>query len=98
MEELISKTIPKNIRLTRELKLTEAECETDILKRLQSIAALNSTKWRTYIGMGYYNCITPTPILRNIFENPGQFQVKTGCFARVIKCLIIRRLLFYRNE
>lgn len=72
IEELIAKTVPDNIRLKRELKLSEPQCETDILKRLQSMADLNSIKWRTYIGMGYYNCVTPTPILRNIFENPGQ--------------------------
>ncbi|CAG2164817.1 unnamed protein product [Oppiella nova] len=71
IEELISATIPQNIRLTRDLKLTNPMCETDILKRLQSIADLNNIKWRTFMGMGYYNCVTPTPILRNIFENPG---------------------------
>jgi glycine dehydrogenase len=72
IEELISVTIPKNIRLTKELKLSKPMCETEILKSLKSIAELNSIKWRTYIGMGYYGCVTPTPILRNIFENPGQ--------------------------
>ncbi len=76
IDELISATIPKDIRLKRELKLAEPQSETEILKRLQSIADLNSIKWRTFIGMGYYNCVTPTPILRNIFENPGQYLIK----------------------
>ncbi|KAI2800426.1 hypothetical protein BLOT_012930 [Blomia tropicalis] len=71
MNELIEATIPESIRLRREIRLDEAGTEVEILKRLEDIAELNSTKWRTYIGMGYYNCITPNAILRNIFENPG---------------------------
>lgn len=71
MEELIAATIPETIRLRKEIRLDEAQTETEILKRLQEIADLNSVKWRSYIGMGYYGCVTPNPILRNIFENPG---------------------------
>lgn len=71
MEELIQATIPEPIRLRKDIRLDSPASETEILSRLREIAELNSTKWRSYIGMGYYNCITPTPILRNIFENPG---------------------------
>ena len=68
---MINATIPQSIRLSKEIKLDEAQNEVEILKRLSEIAELNSSKWRSYIGMGYYNCITPNVILRNIFENPG---------------------------
>lgn len=71
MEELISATVPDSIRLKKDIRLTPPQNEVEILKRLQETAKLNSVEWRSYIGMGYYNCITPNPILRNIFENPG---------------------------
>lgn len=71
MEELISATIPKSIRLNKELRLDKPMDEVNILKRLRELANLNQVDWRSYIGMGYYNCITPMPIMRNILENPG---------------------------
>ena len=40
------------------------------MERIQTLANQNQV-WRTYIGMGYYNCHVPHPILRNLFENPG---------------------------
>lgn len=63
--------------------MDEPQTEVEILKRLQEIAELNSVKWRTYIGMGYYNCITPTAILRNIFENPGWTTAYTPYQAEI---------------
>lgn len=68
---MIAATIPSTIRLRRELHLHEPLTETELIKELQRIAKGNDARWRSYIGMGYYNCITPQVILRNIFENPG---------------------------
>lgn len=45
--------------------------ENELIGRLKEIASLNQHDWRAFIGMGYYNCFTPAPILRNMFENPG---------------------------
>ncbi|KAI7694929.1 Glycine dehydrogenase (decarboxylating) [Sarcoptes scabiei] len=71
IDELIRATIPESIRLKKEIRLDKAINEPQILQRLKELADLNQTKWRSYIGMGYYNSNIPAPILRNIFENPG---------------------------
>lgn len=75
IEEFIAATIPANIRLNREVRLAESMSEIDVLKRLKDIGELNLIKWKSFIGMGYYNSFTPTPILRNIFENPGKWRL-----------------------
>ncbi|GFV05053.1 glycine dehydrogenase [Trichonephila clavipes] len=70
IEELINKTVPANIRLNRLLDIPPSKGEHELLNYLRKIADRNQA-WRSYIGMGYYNCLVPHCILRNIFENPG---------------------------
>ncbi|XP_064164076.1 glycine dehydrogenase (decarboxylating), mitochondrial-like [Anguilla rostrata] len=70
IDELIEKTIPSSIRLQRSLKMDDPICENEILQSLHSIASQNKL-WRTYIGMGYYNCSVPPAIQRNLLENSG---------------------------
>src|SRR5207244_3891526 len=67
---LIDATVPKDIRLNRELNLPEPKSETDALADLRAISRKNKIA-RFFIGAGYYDCITPTVIQRNILENPG---------------------------
>ncbi|RWS13218.1 hypothetical protein B4U79_00919 [Dinothrombium tinctorium] len=71
MDELIAATVPPSIRMQKQLKLSQPLSESELIKRLQAIASQNQNEWRSYIGMGYYNCHTPSTIMRNIFENPG---------------------------
>src|SRR5699024_10573556 len=71
-EELMDITVPENIRLSEELDLPEAQHEFQYLTELKKIAAKNK-QYKTYIGQGYYDTITPSPILRNVFENPGWY-------------------------
>lgn len=76
LDELIDNTVPANIRMEGGLKLPQAESETAALTILKQIAGQNQV-YRSYIGMGYYDCITPPVILRNILENPGWYTAYT---------------------
>src|SRR5215469_10902399 len=62
---LIDATVPKDIRLGRELSLPEAKSEGEALAALRAIAQKNKIA-RSFIGAGYYDCITPPVIQRNI--------------------------------
>uniref|UniRef100_A0A8C0G6M0 Glycine cleavage system P-protein N-terminal domain-containing protein n=1 Tax=Chelonoidis abingdonii TaxID=106734 RepID=A0A8C0G6M0_CHEAB len=70
IDELIDKTVPASIRLGRPLKMDDHICENEILETLHNIANKNKI-WRSYIGMGYYNCSVPHAIVRNLLENAG---------------------------
>ncbi len=82
VEALISKTVPASIRLQQPLNLPEAISEYEYLQSLKEIAAKNKL-YKTYIGQGYYNTITPSVILRNIFENPGWYTQYTPYQAEI---------------
>ncbi|KAF6739300.1 Glycine dehydrogenase (decarboxylating), mitochondrial [Oryzias melastigma] len=70
IDQLIENTVPASIRLQRSLKMDDPICENEVLEALQKIASENKV-WRSYIGMGYYNCSVPPPIQRNLLENAG---------------------------
>ncbi|XP_041104459.1 glycine dehydrogenase (decarboxylating), mitochondrial-like isoform X1 [Polyodon spathula] len=70
IEELIDKTVPSSIRLRRSMKMDDPVCENEVLETLYKIASKNKS-WRSYIGMGYYNCSVPQAIQRNLLENSG---------------------------
>ncbi|XP_075223820.1 glycine dehydrogenase (decarboxylating), mitochondrial-like [Lycorma delicatula] len=74
LDELSSKAVPDNINLRRPLHLDEPLGEYELIKKIRKIAELNQV-WRSYIGMGYHNCCVPHTIMRNIFENPGCYEV-----------------------
>lgn len=82
LDELIDQTVPEKIRLAKELNLPEAMSENDYLKFTQSIASNNKVN-KCYIGMGYYPVITPNPILRNLFQNPGWYTQYTPYQAEI---------------
>ncbi len=76
MDELIDRTVPASIRLGRPLQLESGCGEYEALARLRAIASQNKV-FRSFIGMGYHDCFTPPPILRNILENPGWYTQYT---------------------
>jgi glycine dehydrogenase len=82
LDALIDQTIPPAIRSRAPLDLPEGEAEHAYLRRLRAIAARNTVA-RSYIGMGYYNCVTPSVILRNLFENPGWYTPYTPYQAEI---------------
>lgn len=82
LDELIEKTIPQAIRISRPLQLPAAQSEYAALANLKEIASKNQI-FRSFIGMGYSDCITPPVILRNILENPGWYTAYTPYQAEI---------------
>ncbi len=76
LEALITAAVPAAIRLEGALALPPALSETAALKKIADIAAQNQV-YRSYIGLGYANCVTPPVIQRNILENPGWYTQYT---------------------
>ena len=65
LDALIEAVVPTDIRLRRPLDLPPARTEQEALAELHRLAAQNQV-FRSYIGMGYHDCITPPVILRNV--------------------------------
>lgn len=82
LDELINKTIPANIRLAGPLALPPAMTEYEFSSHIAELAGLNKL-FTTYIGMGWYNTITPAVIQRNVFENPVWYTSYTPYQAEV---------------
>jgi len=82
LDELVNETVPAAIRLTKELNLPEALSEYQYLRELKTKAAKNKV-FKTYIGLGYSNTITPSVLLRNIFQNPGWYTQYTPYQAEI---------------
>ncbi len=82
IDELIEQTLPSKIRLKQPLAVGEAMSEHTYLNHVRSLAKKNKT-YKTFIGMGYYNSITPAVIQRNILENPGWYTAYTPYQAEI---------------
>ena len=82
MDELMKQTVPANIRLNEPLKLKEGLTERKYFRRILNLADKNKV-YNTYIGMGYYDTITPAVILRNVLENPAWYTSYTPYQAEI---------------
>ncbi len=82
LEELISKTVPDSIRIKKPLGIPAAISEYQYLSELKKTASKNKV-FKNYIGQGYYGTITPSVILRTIFENPGWYTQYTPYQAEI---------------
>ncbi len=82
LDALIDEAIPSRIRLSQPLDLPHGTSEQLFLRRLREIAAKNRL-FRSYIGLGYYDCVTPSVILRNVLENPGWYTPYTPYQAEI---------------
>ncbi len=82
MEELINQTIPADIRLAAPLSLPAALTEQEYAGEIAHLAARNRV-YASYIGMGWYDTITPAPIYRNVFENPVWYTSYTPYQAEI---------------
>ena len=82
LEELIDQTVPSNIRLKAPLNLPPAKSEFEFLRQFKKMVGKNKV-YKSYLGTGYYNTITPGVILRNILENPGWYTAYTPYQAEI---------------
>jgi glycine dehydrogenase len=82
LDALMEEAIPTRIRLTKPLDVPEGVSEYEYLRGLREIAAKNRV-FRSYIGLGYSDCFTPSVILRNVLENPGWYTPYTPYQAEV---------------
>jgi len=82
LDAMIDATVPKPIRLGRLLQLPAGRSEHEVLAALKEIASQNQV-CRSFIGMGYYDCITPAVIQRNVLENPGWYTPYTPYQAEI---------------
>jgi glycine dehydrogenase len=82
LDALVAETVPASIRIARPLELPPARTEHDLLDELRRIAVSNEV-FRSFLGMGYSDCITPPVILRNVVENPGWYTQYTPYQAEI---------------
>ena len=82
LDELADQTIPGDIHIQEDLDLGEARGEFELLEELRGIAGQNRLL-RSLIGTGYYDCIIPPVIQRNILENPGWYTQYTPYQAEI---------------
>src|SRR5574341_1810303 len=82
LDALIDGLVPRSIRLRESLNLPPARNEREALATLRDMAARNQV-FRSYLGMGYADCITPPVIQRNILENPGWYTAYTPYQAEI---------------
>ncbi len=82
LDALIDATVPSGIRLDRPLELPPAQMEYEALHTMRGMASRNQVH-RSYIGMGYADCIVPPVIRRNVLENPGWYTAYTPYQAEI---------------
>lgn len=82
LDALMQATVPQEIRLARSLDLPPAQSEEEVLAELRHLSARNRV-YRSFLGMGYYDCLTPPVIGRNILENPAWYTQYTPYQAEI---------------
>ena len=82
LDALVDETIPKAIRMKEPLNLSKGMNEYEYLNHIKNIGAKNKI-FKSYIGLGYYNTISPGVITRNILENPGWYTSYTPYQAEI---------------
>jgi glycine dehydrogenase len=93
LDALIDQVVPADIRRQRPLVQPAAETESAYLQRLRTVASANRV-FRSYIGLGYHDTITPAVIQRNVFENPGWYTPYTPYQAEIAQGRLEAMLTF----
>ena len=76
LDALVEEAIPQRIRLSKPLQVPVGQSEYEFLRELRTLASRNQV-FKSYLGLGYSDCITPSVILRNVLENPGWYTPYT---------------------
>jgi len=82
LSELCDAAIAPALRAGSPLRLEPALSEADAAKRLSRLAEQNQV-FRSFIGLGYSQCLTPAVIRRNVLENPGWYTAYTPYQAEI---------------
>ncbi|MDQ3393626.1 MAG: glycine dehydrogenase, partial [Bacteroidota bacterium] len=82
LDDLIDQTVPKSIQLQNRLNLPKAKTEHEFMHEFKKIAKMNKN-FKSFIGLGYHDCILPGVIQRNILENPGWYTAYTPYQAEI---------------
>src|SRR5438045_1583095 len=82
LDSLADAAVPKSIRLSAPLDLPAGLSEAEALRELKALASRNQI-FRSYLGMGYHDCVTPPVVLRNVLENPGWYTAYTPYQAEI---------------
>lgn len=82
LDELINQTVPKAIQLEKPMNLPAAKLESEFLKEFKVLASKNQV-YKSFIGLGYYDTLVPSVVLRNVLENPGWYTAYTPYQAEI---------------
>jgi len=82
LDELCDQTVPESIRLGRALNLSEPRGEAELLAELARVADTNRVM-KSFLGMGYHDCVVPPVIQRNVLENPSWYTQYTPYQAEI---------------
>ncbi len=82
IDELVDRTVPPAIRMQGQLNLPEPMSEAEYLQHIKEVSLKNRI-FKNYIGQGYYDTLTPSVILRNVFESPGWYTQYTPYQAEI---------------
>src|SRR6184192_545815 len=97
LDALVDATVPEDIRMRKPLALDPNMGEFEALAKLRTLHDRNQV-FRSYIGTGYYDCITPPVIQRNILENPGWYTQYTPYQAEIAQGRLEALLNFQTME
>ncbi len=93
VDALIDEVVPRDIRMHGLADLPAPVDEAQALSELNALAAKNA-RWRNFLGQGYYGCITPAVIQRNVIENPGWYTAYTPYQAEISQGRLEALLIF----
>ncbi len=93
IDALIEEVVPRDIRMDGLPDLPAAVDEAQALAEIGTLAEKNA-RWRSFIGQGYYRCITPAVIQRNVIENPGWYTAYTPYQAEISQGRLEALLIF----